>query len=571
MQAPVAAQDFFELVEKSDLLSASQVRKVQEKLQLEEGTTAVDTARLLVRERVLTPFQAERLLEGRYRGLVIDQYRIRELLGFGGMGCVFIAQAPDEDRKVAVKVLSAEHAQDAGMLARMKLEATAGIRLTHPNIIKTYRLGSTGAAHYLVMELVRGISLHELVALYGPVKWPMACDIVLQAAEALHFAHKQGIIHRDIKPANFLIEKNGVTRILDFGLALIHDGGDDEFSLSMVFGHDCLGTPDYIPPEQITDSRKVDVRADIYSLGATFYVALTAHVPFPEKSTKAKLEGHRTKAPRDVRELRPEIPKEVAGIVARMMEKDPAKRYQTMAEVIIALQPHAQRKSLQFDFRQLVTLRTKQARAKADNQKKSTAAPPKSSITSASGWLHASGHHLSQTTDLFAKGETPPTRSASPEPTRQGSQRESSTAPIRPASFRGPAPAGWRIEIRGQMRRVPLVKSRISVGAGGSADIRVDEQRVDAVQCWIEYDGTHWQFRQESKSHPTYVNGSAEAYCKLEHGTRLSFGGKTQLRMINLAQEERNRRRLIVLVTTLALVATVSALAWLLLRYMGIL
>ena len=226
MQSPVAAQDFFDLIAKSGLLTAAQVRKVQDKLQLDEDASAEETARRMVKEKLLTPFQAERLLEGRYRGLVIDRYRIRELLGFGGMGCVFIAEDPDEDRKVALKVMSTEHSLDAGMLARLKLEAVAGMKLTHPNIIKTYRLDSTGAVHYLVMELVRGISLHELVALYGAIKWPMACDIILQIAEALQSAHDQGIIHRDIKPANFLIEQTGVARILDFGLALLKDGGD---------------------------------------------------------------------------------------------------------------------------------------------------------------------------------------------------------------------------------------------------------------------------------------------------------------------------------------------------------
>ena len=281
MQVPVAAQNFLELLEKSGLLTESQIKKVRDKLGIPDTATARETAKLLVRGRVLTPFQAERLLEGRYRGLVIDGYRIREVLGFGGMGCVFIAEDPKEDRKVAIKVLSSEHALDAGMLARMKLEAIAGMRLNHPNIIRTYRMDTTGAVHYLVMELFRGISLHELVALYGALKWPMVCDIALQAAEALKAAHAQGIVHRDIKPANFLINEEGVTRILDFGLAMMKDVPEEEFSLSMVFGHDCLGTPDYIAPEQSIDSRHVDARADIYSLGATLYVALTAHVPFP--------------------------------------------------------------------------------------------------------------------------------------------------------------------------------------------------------------------------------------------------------------------------------------------------
>ncbi|MCA9067150.1 MAG: serine/threonine protein kinase, partial [Planctomycetaceae bacterium] len=187
----------------------------------------------------------------------------------------------------------------------------AGMRLHHPNIVHTYRMDSTGAIYYLVMELVRGISLHELVALRGPLKWPFACDFALQAATALQAAHGLGIIHRDIKPANFLIEQSGDCHILDFGLALIQDSPDDEFSLSMLFGHNCLGTPDYIAPEQSLDSSSVDCRADVYSLGATFYVALTGRVPFPDKTTRDKLEAHRSRTAANVCSIRKEIPAEV--------------------------------------------------------------------------------------------------------------------------------------------------------------------------------------------------------------------------------------------------------------------
>lgn len=559
MQAPTAASDFFDLLEKSGLVTAERAQRIQEKLKISSETTAEAAARTLVRERVLTPFQAERLLEGRYRGLVIDGYRIREVLGFGGMGCVFIAEDPNEERKVALKVMSAEHALDAGMLARMKLEAAAGMRLDHPNIIKTFRLDSTGAVHYLVMELVRGISLHELVALHGPLKYSMACDVGMQIAEALEVAHRQGIIHRDIKPANFLIEPNGVARILDFGLAMISDVSDDEFSLSMVFGHDCLGTPDYISPEQSLDSRNIDARADIYSLGATLYVALTAHVPFPEKTNKAKLEAQRTKNPRNVCELRPEIPKEVGEIILKMMQKDPAQRYQSAAEVADALRPFAKRKNVQFDFRELITLRAKQAKAKAEAAGKKAVAP-KSSITSASGWLAAESHDLG-VTDSFAQADTPAIRTHSQEPSRP-ERGSSSTAPVRRVVHKGPAPAGWRIEILGRKKqRQPLVKTKNSVGTG-TTDIRIQEQKADAVQCWIEYDGQAWQFRQESRRFPTYVNGRPEGYCVLQHGTVLTFGGKTGLRIISVAEEKRRKKLFSRLLFGLVFMAVIAGLAW---------
>lgn len=570
MQVPVASQDFFQLLEKSGLLTAPQVRKVQTKLELNPDATAEQTAKRLVKERVLTPFQAERLLEGRYRGLVIDRYRIRELLGFGGMGCVFIAEDPDEDRKVAIKVMSTEHALDAGMLARMKLEGRAGMMLDHPNIIKSYRIDNTGAVYFLVMDLVRGISLHELVALFGAIKWPMACDIIMQAAEALQYAHDMGVIHRDIKPANFLIEQDGTTRILDFGLALLGDNSADEFSLSMVFGHDCLGTPDYISPEQSLDSRKVDARADVYSLGATFYVALTAHVPFPEKTNKAKLEAHRTKTPRNVCELKPDIPPEVGAIVAKMMEKDPAKRYQSMKEVIVALSRFAKRKTIQFDFRELVTLRAKQAKAKSESAGKKTTAP-KSSITSPSGWIGKSAPQFSDATDSFGRAETPAIRTPAPEPQRAAIPKTSasSTAPIRPVTNRGPAPPGWRIVTKGIKKTFPLVKGRTSIGTNGNADVRVSEAGVDSIQCWLEHDGQNWQLRQESKQKPTYVNGSIEAYCTLKHGSRLSFGGKSVLTLINLPQQQKNRKRLLQFLTFMVIIAVLSVGGWFALSTLG--
>ena len=169
MQAPVTGTDFFKLLEKSGLLTQEQCQRVGQRYGLPQTQSPQQIAELLVTERVLTPFQAERLLEGRYRGLVVDGYRIREVLGFGGMGCVYIAEEPTGERKVALKVLSTEHALDAGMLARLKLEAAAGMKIHHPGIIRTHRLASTGAVHYLVMDLVRGISLHELVALHGPL------------------------------------------------------------------------------------------------------------------------------------------------------------------------------------------------------------------------------------------------------------------------------------------------------------------------------------------------------------------------------------------------------------------
>jgi len=522
MQAPETSAQFFELLEKSGLLSGENIRRAAEKLQLSPELDARAVAALLASERILTPFQSERILEGRYRGLVIDGYRVREVLGFGGMGCVFIAEEPGSDRKVALKVLSTEHALDAGMLARMKLEAAAGMRLHHPGIIRTHKLSSTGAVHYLVMDLVRGISLHEIVALRGPLKFGIACDVGMQAAMALHAAHQAGIIHRDIKPANFLLENDGTVRVLDFGLAMIADSAEDEFSLSMVFGHDCLGTPDYIAPEQSLDSRRVDARADVYSLGATLYVAFTARVPFPDKSNKAKLEAQRTREPKSICELRPEIPAEVGAVIAKMMAKNPADRYQTAAEAAEALRPFAVRKPIPFDFRELVTLRAKQAKEKTAAREKGPSsrpktAAPRSSITNAADWVSGMDSQAVGA-DSFAAPSTPAARDHHPE--------------MPPLMSAADLPRGWVLLVSGGAVRLPLQKPRLSLGAAATADVCISGGGIDAVQGWLECRGGQWVYRHESQRYGTMVSGQAAVLRPLQAGDRLDFGGGLSVQLV---------------------------------------
>ena len=565
MQVPAVSSEFLELLEKSGLFTSAQVNRISEKLKVDPASPARDIAKTLIRERLLTPFQAEGLLEGRYRGLVIDRSRIREMLGFGGMGCVFIAEDPVEKKKVGIKVMSAEHSLDAGMLARMKLEAVAGMRLHHPNIIQTYRMDTTGAVYFLVMEMVRGISLHELVALKGPLKWPVACDIGMQIAEALQAAHDLGIVHRDIKPANFLIENNGFAHLLDFGLALMNDVEEEEFSLSMLFGHDCLGTPDYIAPEQTLDSRSVDARADIYSLGATLFVALTARVPFPEKSNKSKLEAHRSKKARTVCELRPEIPPQIGAIIARMMEKDPAKRFQTAAEVADALRPHAKRVEIAFDFRELVTLRAKQARARAATAAKKSAVNQRSSITNASGWLRNSAEQLSAAADTFARAETPSILERGTTPAIGGDLHVRNAVSGSAGRAHQAAPSGWRIQLTGEKSRLPIMKARTSIGRSHEADIVLSEGNLDDIQCFLEFDGTLWQLKQQSHAFPTYLNGRVASFGPVRHGDRITFGGKSGFRLININQAD-SSRTLIFVVIAAVLICAAMGMAWWLLK-----
>ena len=169
------------------------------------------------------------------------------------------------------------------------------------------------------------------------------------------------MVHRDVKPGNLLVQKTGSVKVLDFGLALI-EKDEDEFTLTMIAGQGCVGTADYIAPEQTIDSFAVDVRADIYSLGCTLYTALTASVPFPGDSIPQKLRAHRTKTPKPVSELKPEVPLPVQEILAKMMSRKPSDRYATAAEVAAALKPHARLSPAPFDFAKMLTQRAVEAR-----------------------------------------------------------------------------------------------------------------------------------------------------------------------------------------------------------------
>lgn len=306
--------------------------------------------------------QIEWLLEGRrYRGFFIGRYRILELLGTGSTGWLYEAEDTSDGRSVALKVLSAQHLNDAGMRARFDLEARALLDANHPSVIRALETGTVDDAQYLVMEVAYGATMQELIDRQGPLPYSQACDLVMQAARGLQHIHEAGIIHRDIKPANLLCMHNGELKIIDFGLALIR-GDAEELALKIDFGHDCMGTPDFIPPEQAADSFSVDATADIYSLGCTLYTALVGEPPFQVEAVAEKIKAHREQTPPSVSELVSDVPLELSDAISKMMSKDCSDRYQTAAEVVQFLKPFAEQTAIYFDFREILESRAATAK-----------------------------------------------------------------------------------------------------------------------------------------------------------------------------------------------------------------
>ncbi|MEO1973230.1 MAG: protein kinase, partial [Pirellulaceae bacterium] len=199
MAVPATSGAFLQLVEKSGLLTPELTVSVSKNLNREEDSAKL-AARAFVTAKLLTVFQAKQLLKGRWRGLCIDNYRLLYPVGAGGMGYVYAAQEEGSDWHVALKVLADRFRRDAAMLTRIQLEAEAGMRLKHPNILRTWSTnrfdGGQGEFHYMVMELVKGISVQEMVCLQKPIPVWRACAVVRQAAMARQHAHAKGLVHR---------------------------------------------------------------------------------------------------------------------------------------------------------------------------------------------------------------------------------------------------------------------------------------------------------------------------------------------------------------------------------------
>ena len=250
MPAPATVPEFLDLVRKSGLLPDATVDDVIDRHRA-AGTlpqTLDPTAALFVREGLLTFFQAKQLKLGRYKRFTIgSKYRLLELIGAGGMGAVYLCEHTLMKRLVALKVLPVEKLEDPSNLERFHREARAVAALDHPNIVRAYDIDVHDKLHFLVMEYVDGCSLQDIIARHGPMDPVRAAHYVAQSAVGIQHAHELGMVHRDIKPGNLLLERTGVVKILDMGLARFFNKPTD--SVTEKYDDKCvLGTADYLAP-----------------------------------------------------------------------------------------------------------------------------------------------------------------------------------------------------------------------------------------------------------------------------------------------------------------------------------
>ncbi len=324
--AASTVDSLLELLEKSNLLTEDQLAEAR--AAAEDAADPKSLARSLVQMDLISRWQAGQLLAGRST-FFLGKYKLIELLGRGGMGGVFLARHTMMNRPVALKVVSKQIAKDPAALERFLTEARAIAALDDPNIVQAYNVDSEDGRFYIVMEYVEGKDLQKIVEAEGPLDFERAADYIRQAADGLSHAHSRELIHCDVKPSNLLVNGQGVVKILDLGMARVGsaaptDNGDDER---------VLGTVDYLAPEQAMQSKELDHRADIYSLGCTFYFLLTGKPPFGEGSIHQRIVKHQTKEAPGIAELRPSTPKDLIAIVRKMMAKKPEDRFQSASEV----------------------------------------------------------------------------------------------------------------------------------------------------------------------------------------------------------------------------------------------
>jgi len=337
------------LLVRSGLHPEEKVRSLFQRWQISatQPTNVAHFTRWLIANHYLTEYQAALLARGQAEGCFVGPYQVLDRIGEGRMAGVYKALT-QQGQVVAVKVLPPSKAKNRESLARFQREARLAMQLNHPGVVRTLQVGVANDLNYLVMEHLDGQTLDELLKERGKLSSLEAVRIAFLTTLGMQHIHEQGMIHRDLNPANLMLcpappegenTLRTMVKILDIGLGRkLFDPRADAVSEGLTNEDTILGTPDYLAPEQARDARRVDIRADIYSLGCTLYHMLAGRSPFQDDNFVRQIMRHANEEPRPLHELNRAIPRELSQIVAMMLAKDPAGRYQTPAAAGAALQ-----------------------------------------------------------------------------------------------------------------------------------------------------------------------------------------------------------------------------------------
>ncbi|RME81240.1 MAG: serine/threonine protein kinase [Planctomycetota bacterium] len=321
-------KDLSSVMVDKNYLSPNQVRRILAYI----GSQAKGTATATADPSQKTPppqktFQQESKPAGNRSP--IEGYEIECKLGQGAMGVIYKGRHLKLNRVVALKVLLPEFAQDKEFIQRFFREAKAAITLNHPNIIQGYHVGESNGFYYFAMEYVEGGTVKQMIREKGVLEEEEAIKIVIQICRALDHAQEHNIVHRDIKPDNIMVTKEGLAKLCDLGIAkeINQDGSLTQTGIA-------LGTPYYISPEQAMGEKKIDIRSDIYSLGATFFHMVTGRVPYEGDTSAVIMTKHISEEPPNPRDINSSISVETSQVIMKMMAKERPYRYQNPLEVI---------------------------------------------------------------------------------------------------------------------------------------------------------------------------------------------------------------------------------------------
>jgi len=320
------------------LCTEEEVRRCKEELMQSAADNPQTLEQILLKRQYITPGQLERLKasinESRETTGQIPGYKVLGKLGSGAMAVVYKAKQLSLDRTVAIKVLPKKFVQKADYVERFYKEGRLAAKLNHNNIVQAIDVGEVGGLYYFVMEYVEGKTLYDDLAKGKIFDEKEAIDIIIQVAKALAHAHAQGLIHRDVKPKNIMINKEGIVKLADMGLAR-------ETSDIKAAKHEqgkAFGTPYYIAPEQIRGELDIDGRADIYSLGGTLFHMLTGRVPFEAAAPSDVMKKHLKEPLVPPDHINTALSTGISEVIEVMMAKDRNNRYKTMDEVIADLE-----------------------------------------------------------------------------------------------------------------------------------------------------------------------------------------------------------------------------------------